>query len=133
MGFTYTGHPVSCAVALANLEIIERDGLLEQARETGAYLLARLRELEGLPVVGEARGIGMMLAVELVRDKQAREPLQVAGLAATIRRETGVIVRENAHHIVLAPPLVLSRGEADEAVDAVSSVLERLDPNGSLR
>jgi putrescine aminotransferase len=132
MGYTYTGHPVACAVAMINLKIIERDRLLERAREVGAYLLGRLRELEALPTVGEVRGIGMMLAVELVRDKETREPLVVPGIAATIRRERGVIVRENAHHIVLAPPLIMSHEEADEAVDAVGAILERLDPTGSL-
>jgi putrescine aminotransferase len=133
MGFTYTGHPLCCAVALANLDVIESEGLHERARTTGAYLLGRLRELEGLPIVGEVRGIGMMFAVELVRDRETREPLMLADVAATIRRETGVIVRENGNMIVLAPPLVMSRDEADEAVDGVRSVLERLEPDGSIR
>ena len=131
-GFTYTGHPTSCAVALANLDIIERESLIERARTTGAYLLGRLRKLEDLAIVGEVRGAGMMLAVELVRDRATREPLVLDGIAAAIRRDTGVIVRENAHHIVLSPALVMTHDEADETVDAVRSVLERLAPDGSL-
>ena len=97
MGFTYNGHPTSCAVALANLDVIEREGLLERARETGAYILERLRELLDLPVVGEVRGVGMMHAVELVGDRETRAPLAMdAALQDVIRRETGVIVRDCA-------------------------------------
>jgi adenosylmethionine-8-amino-7-oxononanoate aminotransferase len=134
MGFTNTGHPVSCAVALANLQIIEREDLLGRARATGAYLLTGLRELEDLSVVGEVRGVGMMLAVELVRDPETREPLPIDGtIAATVRREKAVLVRENGNNITLTPPLIMSLDEADEALEAVRSVLERLDPSGSLR
>jgi putrescine aminotransferase len=134
MGYTYNGHPVSCAVALANLEIIEREHLVERARETGSYILSRLRDLQDIPVVGEVRGMGMMLAIELVRDRDTREPVPIDGQVATaVREEMGVIVRENGHNVVLAPPLVLSQTEADEAVDAVGAVLERLEPDGSIR
>jgi adenosylmethionine-8-amino-7-oxononanoate aminotransferase len=133
MGFTYNGHPTACAVALANLEIIEREGLLDRARETGALLLDRLGELRDLPVVGEVRGVGMMLAVELVADKQTHAPLDMAAAPQdVIRRETGVIVRECAHNIVLSPPLIMSEAEAGEVVDAVRSVVERLQPDGTL-
>ena len=66
VGFTYNGHPTACAVALRNLEIIEREGLLDQARRVGAFLLDELSGLEELPVVGEVRGVGMMLGIELV-------------------------------------------------------------------
>jgi PLP-dependent transaminase len=134
MGFTYNGHPVACATALANLDIIEREGLLERALATGAYLLEGLRALEDLPIVGEVRGVGMMVAIELVRDRESREPMQMNGaVAAMVRREKGVLVRENAHNITLAPPLILSPDEADEAVSAVKSVLMRVDTSGTIR
>lgn len=75
----------------------------------------------------------MMLALELVSDRETRAPLPTDGtIAMTIREETGVIVRENAHNLGLSPPLVLSRDEADEAVAAVRSVLERVDATGSV-
>jgi adenosylmethionine-8-amino-7-oxononanoate aminotransferase len=79
------------------------------------------------------RGVGMMLAVELVADKATHEPLDMSAAPQdVIRRETGVIVRECAHNIVLSPPLVMSESEAVEAVDAVRSVVERLQPDGVL-
>lgn len=131
MGFTYNGHPTACAVALANLEIIEREQLLERALATGAHLLAGLRTLSDIEIVGEVRGVGMMLAVELVADRATREPLPDAELLQdVIRRETGVIVRNCAHSLVLSPPLVMTEAEADRVVDAMRSVLERTTPDG---
>jgi adenosylmethionine-8-amino-7-oxononanoate aminotransferase len=133
VGFTYCGHPVACAVALKNLEIIEREGLLERARDTGSFLLDRLAELEALPVVGEVRGVGMMLGLELVADKQTRQPISMhAAPHDVIRRETGVLVRDCDHTLVLSPPLVMTRDEAEEVVAAVRSVLERMSPDGSI-
>ncbi len=133
MGFTYNGHPTSCAVALANLDVIESEGLLERARETGDYILERLRGLLDLPVVGEVRGVGMMHAVELVGDRDTREPLAMDSAPQdVIRRETGVIVRDCGHSLVISPPLILSRAESDEVVDAMRSVLERTDESGRI-
>jgi putrescine aminotransferase len=134
MGYTYNGHPTACAVALANLDVIQREGLLGRAIEVGGHLLNGLRTLEGLEVVGEVRGVGMMLAVELVADKETREPLPDAEQMETvIMRETGVIVRNCAHSIVLSPPLVMSEAEADRVVDAIRSVLQRTTPDGQIR
>ena len=133
MGFTYNGHPTSCAVALANLELIESEGLLERAQETGAYILERLQGLLDLPVVGEVRGVGMMHAVELVGDRESRNPLAMDSAPQdVIMRETGVIVRDCQHNLVISPPLIMSRAEADEVVDAMRSVLERTDPDGRI-
>jgi PLP-dependent transaminase len=133
MGFTYNGHPTSCAVALANLDVIEGEGLLERARETGAYILERLGELSDLPIVGEVRGVGMMHAVELVGDRESRNPLAMDSAPQdVIRRETGVIVRDCQHNLVISPPLVMSREEADEVVAAMRSVLERMDTSGAI-
>lgn len=133
-GYTYNGHPTACAVAIANLDIIERENLLDSARSTGAYLLKRLHELERFELVGEVRGIGMMFGVELVADREARTPLPVppVPLPDVIRRETGVIVRNCGHTLVLSPPLVLTRSEADRIVGALAWVLERLRPNGEV-
>jgi adenosylmethionine-8-amino-7-oxononanoate aminotransferase len=133
VGFTYYGHPTACAVALKNLEIIEREGLLERARDTGHFLLSRLKDLENLPVVGQVRGAGMMLGIELVADKETREPISMQEAPHdVIRRETGVLVRDCAHTLVLSPPLVMTRPEAEEVVAAVRSVLERMSPDGSI-
>jgi PLP-dependent transaminase len=134
MGFTYNGHPTACAVALGNLGIIEREGLLDRALQVGGHLLAGLETLSDLEIVGEVRGVGMMLAVELVADRETREPLPDAEqLQDIIRRETGVIVRNCAHSLVLSPPLVMTEGEADRVVEAMRSVLERTTPDGRVR
>lgn len=131
-GYTYNGHPTACAVALANLDLIEKEGLLDAARETGGYLLDQFRTLEKLPIVGEVRGVGMMLAVELVRDKATREPLpNVAALPDILRRDEGVIIRDCANNLVLSPPLIMSRGECDEIVAAMRSVLDRVNTDGT--
>lgn len=133
MGFTYSGHPTACAVALANLDVIENEGLLEAAKVRGAALLARLRELEELPIVGEVRGVGMMLAIELVADKETREPLPMhAAPQDVIRRESGVIVRECGHNIVLSPPLVMTDEETAEVAGAIGAVLRRMDTTGAI-
>ena len=133
MGYTYNGHPTACAVALANLDIIAREDLLSAATEVGGHLLTRLRELEELPVVGEVRGVGMMLAVELVADKSTHEPLPDAEqLERVIMRETGVIIRNCAHNVVLSPPLVMTREEADECVAGIRTVLERTGVDGRI-
>jgi putrescine aminotransferase len=133
IGFTYNGHPTACAVALKNLEIIEREGLLDRAREVGAFLLDRLTSLCELPVVGEVRGQGMMLGIELVSDKQTRAPISMhAAPHDVIRRETGVIVRDCAHTLVLSPPLIMTEAEATEVVEAVRSVVSRIAPDGEI-
>ena len=133
VGFTYNGHPTACAVALRNLEIIEREQLLDRASQVGAFLLHELSALESLDVVGEVRGVGMMLGIELVSDKQTRMPISMhAAPHDVIRRETGVLVRDCAHTLVLSPPLVMTENEAGQAVAAVRSVLERMQPDGTI-
>lgn len=135
MGYTYNGHPTGCAVALANLDIIEREGLLERAGEIGTYLLARLRqELQDLPIVGEVRGIGMMLGIELVTDTSSRTPLpNPQAVADAARRDHGVIVRDSSQGIVLSPALTLTHEEADRVAIALRAVLERTSTDGTVR
>lgn len=124
-GFTYSGHPVACAVALKNLEIIERENLRENAKEVGAHLLEGLKTLEDLPVVGEVRGAGLLAGIELVQDKGTRAPLELRRqeIANRIRDEEGVIVRSSYQNIIIAPCLVLTRDEADRIADAIGRVL----------
>jgi putrescine aminotransferase len=132
MGYTYNGHPTAAAVALANLDIIESEGLLDAAKTMGAYLHAGLRSLLDLEIVGEVRYVGMMHAVELVSDRGTRAPLPMLQpmLPDVIRRETGVIVRDCGHNLVLSPPLVMTTQEADRAVAALRHVLARTSPSG---
>ena len=135
MGYTYNGHPTAAAVALKNLEIIENEGLLERAVTIGAYLNKGLATLLDLDIVGEVRYVGMMHAVELVADRDKRTPLPMLDpmLPDIVRRETGVIVRDCAHNLVLSPPLIMTEAEADRAVDALRSVLSRTDTTGRCR
>ena len=76
-GFTYSGHPVACAAALANIDVITNDSLLEHARDVGPYFQERLRELADLPMVGDVRGLGLMGCVECVINKESRQPLEL--------------------------------------------------------
>jgi PLP-dependent transaminase len=135
IGYTYTGHPTACAVALANLDIIERESLLDNATTMGAYLAAGLRTLLDLPTVGDVRQIGLMLAVQLVADKQTRADLPGGTLrvADSLRQDAGIIVRSNPHALIVAPPLVIDQGTADELVSGIRSVLEKTSPDGTVR
>jgi putrescine aminotransferase len=117
-GMTYAGHPTSCAVALANIAIIEREKLVERARELGAYFAEGLRSLGDHPLVGETRSAGLIGAIELARDKRTRQRFSEPGRVGTICRdhcfENGLIMRACWDTMVLAPPLVISRQEIDE-------------------
>lgn len=135
IGFTYTGHPTACAVALANLDIIERENLLDNAAKTGDYLADRLAPLRDLPAVGDIRQIGLMLGLELVADKVARTqlPTGTAPVAQALREDAGIILRGNPRSLLINPPLVMDRGTADELADGLRSVLERVGPDGRIR
>ena len=115
-GFTYNGHPTGAAVALRNLDIIEREGLLARATEQGGRLVSALREAEGLPAVAEVRGVGLMAGVELV------EPADGAELAARIRGR-GAIVRATGQKLVLSPPLVIEAEQIDRLAEIIVSEL----------
>jgi adenosylmethionine-8-amino-7-oxononanoate aminotransferase len=117
-GFTYNGHPTGAAVALANLNIIDREGLLAAAAETGAHMLERLRPLEQLPAVAAVRGVGLMLGIELAAQEAPR--------IAQATRAAGVIVRATGQKIVLSPPFVITREEADRLVDTVVAEVGQL-------
>ncbi len=120
-GFTYSGHAVCCAAALANIEIMEREGICEHVREVGPYFEKRLASLEDLPLVGDVRGSHFMLCVESVADKRTKEllPASVAiGKRIADHCELrGLIVRPIGHLNVISPPLILSRDQIDELVD----------------
>lgn len=115
-GFTYNGHPVGAAVALANLDIIEREGLLARVEATGARMLDGLKPLEALAHVGEVRGVGLMLGIELAEGDAAH--------VADRARKAGVIVRATGQKIVMSPPFVITDEQADRVVDAVTEALQ---------
>ena len=129
-GFTYSGHPVACAVALPNIRIIEEEGLPENAGRAGAYLLTELSKLLERPYVGNVRGKGLMLLVEVVADKATKakfDPgLNVGGRLTAATRERGVIVRATNDGIAIAPPLTIQRPELDIIAGAIGDSLEEV-------
>jgi adenosylmethionine-8-amino-7-oxononanoate aminotransferase len=131
-GYTYCGHPVACAVALKNLEVIEREDLAANANRVGAHLLEGLRSLLELPVVGDVRGAGLLASVELVADKEQRTPIEVRRqeIADRVRDEQRVIVRSIYQNVIVAPCLVLTEQEADRIVEALHAVLATTSPEG---
>ncbi|TWC30333.1 putrescine aminotransferase [Pseudomonas sp. SJZ079] len=118
-GFTYSGHPVAAAVGLANLRILAQEGIIERVRnQTGPYLQRRLRELADHPLVGEVRGLGMLGAIELVKDKPSRtrypSALGVGKLCHDHSFANGLIMRAADDTMIIAPPLVITEAQIDE-------------------
>jgi len=128
-GFTYSGHPVPCAVALENIRILKEEGIIERvAVETGPYLQKRLKELESHPLVGEVRGLGFIAAIELVKDMKRREFFDPIGEVGLICRDhcfaNGVVLRATRDTMLVSPPLVMSRGQIDELVEGARRCLD---------
>ncbi len=127
-GFTAGGHPVAAAVALENLAIIEERGLVANAREVGAHMQKRLRELVSHPLVGEVRGLGLIAAVELVTDKAAKTALdpvgRLGGMVAAICQEKGVITRAMGEAIAFCPPMIITAAQVDEMVAIFAASLD---------
>jgi adenosylmethionine-8-amino-7-oxononanoate aminotransferase len=130
-GITFGTHPVSCAVALANIQIIEREGLVENARVQGDYMKDELQRLkEYHPSIGDVRGLGLLLAVELVKNRETKEQFGEADDLGTKMTEAlkrrGLLCRAGAS-ISLAPPLCISRQEVDEIVGIVDEAIGEVE------
>jgi adenosylmethionine-8-amino-7-oxononanoate aminotransferase len=128
-GFTHSGHPVACAVALANIEAIEREDLLARVREASAVLSGLIAPLAELPEVGEVRQAGLMVGVELVRDRETRERWPTAmgrgRKAANEARERGLLTRGLLDDILcLAPPFTISDEQMRRAVEILAGSIE---------
>ena len=128
-GYTYSGHPVACAVALANLDLMEREQLPQRVRgETGAYLARRFTELDDHPLVGLAETCGLMAGLVLVRNKRARERFPVeAAVGMVCRRHcfnNGLIMRAVGDRMIIAPPLVMTGTEIDEMIRLIRLALD---------
>jgi 4-aminobutyrate--pyruvate transaminase len=129
-GFTYSGHPVAAAVALKTLEIYERDRLAQAAAQKEPQFQARLALLARHPLVGEARGLGLVGAVELVADKPSKGSFAptaaVAARAVQFAEEEGAIVRPLLGNVIsLCPPLIITAAEIDALFDAIARALDR--------
>jgi len=129
-GFTYTGHPVAAAVAQRTLEIYARERMVEQVAAKAPRFQARLAALAGHPLVGEARGLGLIGALELVADKASRRGFApsegVGAQAMRLAEAEGLIVRAvGGDNIAVCPPLIISEAEIDELFDRLARALDK--------
>ncbi|MES1201313.1 MAG: aminotransferase class III-fold pyridoxal phosphate-dependent enzyme, partial [Pseudomonadota bacterium] len=133
-GYTYSGHPVCAAVALKNIEIMEREDLVGRVRDDiGPYLNEALKRLDNDPLVGETRSLGLLGAVEIVAKKGTNQRFTgKEGKAGPILRDicikNGLMVRAIRDSIVMSPPLIISRAEVDKLVDIIARSLREAEP-----
>jgi putrescine aminotransferase len=129
-GYTYSGHPVACAVALANLDIIEKEGLVERVKtDTGPYFAQALQErIASHGLVGEVRSFGLMGAIEIVKDKATKERFEGNGKAAVAVRDhaiaNGMMLRATGDTMILSPPLIWTRATIDMACERIAKALD---------
>ena len=122
---TYGNHPVSCAVALRNLEILDAEALIENSEKMGRYFLDGLKTLEHHPSVGEVRGTGLWLAIDFTVDKQSRAPFPLENLMGIIARlkQKGILVKTMGMALEIAPPLVITRDEIDRVIPVLDACI----------
>jgi len=127
-GFTYSGHPVAAAVALENIRILREERIVEQVKaKTAPYLQSRWRELAEHPLVGEARGVGMLGALELVKNKKTRERFAASGAGMLCREHcfrNGLVMRAVGDTMIISPPLVINEEQIDELIDKARLCLD---------
>jgi putrescine aminotransferase len=129
-GFTYSGHPVACAVAVANIRIMQREGIVDRVRtETAPYLRQRFLELGNHPLVASPETCGMTAGLVLVRDKTDNAPFDAKDEVGMICRghcfNGGVIMRAVGDRMIIAPPLVMTRSQIDEMMALIRGALDR--------
>lgn len=130
-GFTYSGHPVSCAVALETLKIYQERNIVQLVREVSPRFLERLHQFKDHPLVGETRGVGLIGGIELVRDKPAKEnfdpALKIGAQAASLALAEGLMVRALRNDTVaFCPPLIISAEQIDDMFDRFDNALQSL-------
>jgi len=115
---TYANHPVACAAGLKNIEILEKESLIERAAEIGEYFLEMLKTLEEHPIVGEVRGRGLWLGIDFTTDKRTKALFPMSRLAGLVQRaqHKGLIIKLMGQALELAPPLVITKEEIDRGV-----------------
>lgn len=123
MGLTYFGHPVACRVALENISIIERESILSHAKGMGDYFQNKISSLGDMEYVGDVRGKGLMLSVDIVQDKAKKSVFPISARVGARVFEAcvsdGLIVRPVGDRIVLSPPLTLEREHVDQMYDVL--------------
>src|SRR4029079_18667917 len=130
---TFGGNPISMTQGLATLEVIDRENIQENARTVGEHLKNRLLELqEHQPLIGEVRGMGLMLGVELVRDRQTKEPASGETVELLERcKNRGLIIGKGGLYgnvLRIKPPMCLSKDDADFIVDCLNEVMTEIAP-----
>jgi acetylornithine aminotransferase/4-aminobutyrate aminotransferase len=126
-GGTYGGNAVSCAAALATLDVIEEEGLMQNAAEQGEYLLSRLKELQSNhPGMGDVRGKGLLMGVEMVNQEGKPDGERAGALLQECERRQLLMLRcgPNKQVVRWLPPLIVKREQIDDALDAFSDALE---------
>ncbi|MBC8058635.1 MAG: aspartate aminotransferase family protein [Rhizobiales bacterium] len=128
-GYTYSGHPVACAVALANIGVLQRERIVETVREvTGPYLAEQFAALADHPLIGEVQTCGLMGALQLVKDKATNAPFPPALALGMVCRGhcfgNGLIMRAVGDRMIVAPPLVITRAQIDEMMALVRRCLD---------
>ncbi len=129
-GYTYSGHPVGCAVALANIEVLKKESLIEKARESsGPDLLANLQaKLKAHPIVGEVRGLGMIFAIELAEHPASKTAFAPEKMAGQVCRDyalaCGLVMRAVGDTLLLAPPLTITAAESNILIDAAYKAID---------
>ena len=144
-GFTMEANPVSCAAAISVIDIIEKEGLVERSATLGEYLHKQTREkLSQHPSVGDIRGKGMLLGVELVKNKETKEPFNPALTASyrvhmlakqkgcMIYPTAGIIQGVKGDHFLIAPPFIITKGEIDTALDILAEAITEFEKERSL-
>jgi 4-aminobutyrate aminotransferase len=132
---TFGGNPVSCAAALANIEYIQREGLSGKAREDGGYVMARLRDMqEHFPIIGEVRGMGLMIGIELVTDEALTPAVTQAEAIRAYCLQNGVLVGVGGvfgNVVRIQPPLVITREQLDRALEVLEQALAQVSGSES--
>ena len=129
-GYTYSGHPVACAAAIPNLEIVENEDIPANSGIRGDYFLHRLTPfIDRFKSVGDIRGKGLMLGIEMVEDKESKTPkaMEFGQQIAAVAQKEGAMVRASGHKIILSPPLVINNDEIDVIVNALDVAFSELD------
>jgi adenosylmethionine-8-amino-7-oxononanoate aminotransferase len=125
-GFTYSGHPVSCAAALKNIEIMENENMLAHARDVAPYFQAQLRTLEDLALVAEVRGVGLMASVVCaIPGKESLElDYEIGNRIDAHCQRLGLLVRPIYHMCVMSPPIIITRDQIDDMVKILRQGIE---------
>ncbi len=135
-GYTYSGHPVACAAALKNIEIMEREKMFDNVKDVGPYFMEKLQTLADLPIVGQVRGEQFMVCVEFVKNPATKElfdeELDIGKRIANEADKRGLIVRPIVHLNIMSPPLTMTKDDVDfvvrvlrESIEATLADLER--------